>query len=81
MTPLFSILNFPSFDKIFETRKFEEKLHIVHCMLLLPACKNRGEIVKDGICTCPPGQIAMYGECIGMCYVFSQYFGFFLENW
>ena len=50
-------------------------------MLLLSACPNIGEIVKDGICTCPPGQIAMYGECIGMCYVFSQYFGVFLENW
>ena len=30
MTPLFSKLNFPSFDKIFETGKFEEKSHIVH---------------------------------------------------
>ena len=30
MTPIFSKLNFPSFDKIFDTGKFEEKFHIVH---------------------------------------------------
>ena len=33
MTPFFSKLNFPSFDKIFETGKFEEKSHIVQWVL------------------------------------------------
>ena len=46
-------------------------------MLLLPACKNIGEFVKDGTCTCPPGQIAQDGACRGMYYVFSQIVGFF----
>ena len=46
-------------------------------MLLLPACKNIGEFVKDGTCTCPTGQIAKDGECRGMYYVFSQIVGFF----
>ena len=40
-------------------------------MLLLPACKNIGEFVKDGTCTCPPGHIAIEGECMGMCFVFN----------
>ena len=35
MTPLFSKLNFPSFDKIFETRKFEEKSHIAQRLIFI----------------------------------------------
>ena len=56
MTPLFSKLNFPSFDKIFETGKFEEKSHIVHCRLIYIMCLliDLGcdiiKLVGDGVC-------------------------------
>ena len=83
MTPLFSKLNFPSFDKIVETGKFEEKSHIVQCLFLnlerrqtsvYSADKTfavqsgfNGMYIKDNV-----EQVELYGYCF-LCFCYTPY--------
>ena len=40
-------------------------LSFLKILLLITACPNAGEIVKNGICTCPTDQFVQNGACAG----------------